>query len=237
MVQRDRAETYTTGDRLSTLDGTRTRADGRERRSSWQTRSGRPHAQQARDLGGWCAGTARRAEGATQALTALCAGVSRNSGRDGRNAPATPRRPARRQRSPHSIVRHTSISARASAFSASVPEPPATRCASCSPDRIACAAQPELRCWLPHLGREVLERVGLDGVDGHRVRRVDAGEAAGHCPRSTPSSVHPQRAPNHFLDWPPEDSITSSTPGFSDSMLGTWFARMPMSPLVAAMLT
>lgn len=43
-------------------------------------------------------------------------------------------------------------------------------------------------------------------------------------------------SPNHFLD-EPALSITSTRPGRSGSMDGTWFARIPMSPVAAERLT
>lgn len=42
--------------------------------------------------------------------------------------------------------------------------------------------------------------------------------------------------PKNFLVTSP-DSTTSTTPGFNCSMVGTWLARIPMSPEVAAKLT
>lgn len=42
-------------------------------------------------------------------------------------------------------------------------------------------------------------------------------------------------SPNHFFE--PPDSTTSTTPGRRGSIEGTWFARIPMSPVAAAMFT
>ena len=41
--------------------------------------------------------------------------------------------------------------------------------------------------------------------------------------------------PKYFLD--PLDSTTSINPGRKASTLGTWFARIPMSPVAAAIFT
>jgi len=43
-------------------------------------------------------------------------------------------------------------------------------------------------------------------------------------------------SPNHFFE-EPALSTTSTTPGRSASIDGTWFARIPMSPVAADKLT
>jgi hypothetical protein len=43
-------------------------------------------------------------------------------------------------------------------------------------------------------------------------------------------------SPNHFFE-APALSITSTRPGRSGSIDGTWFARIPMSPVAADRLT
>jgi hypothetical protein len=43
-------------------------------------------------------------------------------------------------------------------------------------------------------------------------------------------------SPNHFLEVLPE-SITSSTPARKGSIDGTWLARIPISPVSAAIFT
>jgi hypothetical protein len=94
---------------------------------------------------------------------------------------------------------------------------------------------------LAYLRGEVLDRRGLDGVDGELVVRVHGRETTRDC-----ASILGQllvaghrrieyNTPNHFFE--PDDSMTSTTPARSASTVATWCARTPMSPVAAGRLT
>ena len=68
-----------------------------------------------------------------------------------------------------------------------------------------------------------------------RTHRVNVGEATRDCRRVRLVSDRAERVrneeregdgPNHFLDSLAEPSMTSRTPGLSDSIEGTWLARL-----------
>lgn len=70
---------------------------------------------------------------------------------------------------------------------------------------------------------------------------MDGSEASADCRQQGSDDVKVGKAGcryvlKNFLDVP-ADSITSSNPGRNGSMDGAWLARMPMSPVAAAMLT
>jgi hypothetical protein len=94
---------------------------------------------------------------------------------------------------------------------------------------------------LDGLGTEVLQRVPFNGVDAQGGLGLDDSEATGNCnalrkPRA-PRFKTPSRDVRKNRLLLPFSSITSTTPGFSCSIDGTWLARTPISPDSAGMLT
>lgn len=104
-----------------------------------------------------------------------------------------------------------------------------------------------------HVGGEVLQREGLNSVDAELRVGLDNGKASRNYQSSQWSVEHPAiiafpvfssisvdpesgHVRKNFL-LPPFSSMISTTPGFSCSMDGTWFARTPISPVSAGMLT
>lgn len=91
-----------------------------------------------------------------------------------------------------------------------------------------------------HLRGELFQGGSLNSVDGKLVSRVNGSESARDF--RVLESVHMSHmetnydVPNHFFEALP-DSITSTTPGRSGSIDGTWLARIPMLPVLAAMFT
>lgn len=93
-----------------------------------------------------------------------------------------------------------------------------------------------------HLGGELVHLVSLDGVDGHRVVGVNGSETGRDYETKftlgqsrSENLVQEECAPKNFLEVP-ADSMTSTRPGRRASTVGTWLARIPMSPEAAGML-
>lgn len=105
-----------------------------------------------------------------------------------------------------------------------------------------------------YLSAEVLEGEALNSVDAELGAGLDGSETTRDCcsmcqPYSciqnpsiscifhacSPRSVKWDVRKNCLL--PADSSITSTRPGLSCSMEGTWLARTPMSPVSAGMLT
>jgi len=93
-----------------------------------------------------------------------------------------------------------------------------------------------------------IDREGLQGGSLNRINRelvvgVNGSETSRNLIKNTkriengvPRPQNVCHSPNHFFEAFP-DSMTSTTPGRRGSIEGTWLARMPMSPVAAAMLT
>lgn len=95
-----------------------------------------------------------------------------------------------------------------------------------------------------YLGAEVLQRESLGNVDIKLGVGLYSCEASGNCEKNGQSDVcsHSGSVAGviHVLKnclAPPDSSMTSTRPGFSCSIDGTWFAKTPISPDSAGMFT
>jgi hypothetical protein len=96
------------------------------------------------------------------------------------------------------------------------------------------------------ISAEVLQRVGLGGVDAQDGVGLDRSKATGHymiVSSLVLLSVMQSQIRRGYINArknclaAPLSSTTSTKPGLSCSMEGTWLARIPMSPDSAGMLT
>ena len=145
---------------------------------------------------------------------------------------------------------YTSASMRASTLSSSEPLPAATFNASARLARTACIIARLCQNKLDAVGSGVGVLASAENASrgaastalmvslllGWTVANPPETGRPNHYKRTKHDTAGKKNAPNHFFDELPA-STTSRTPGRRGSIAGEWLARMPMSPVAAAMFT